>query len=256
MRKPLFLALLLSPCLATAAPNQSVKIYAAASLTNAITNISKLYEAQHPDVKITPVFGASSMLAKQIERGADGDIYFSADEDWMHYLTQKNLVSQSSVTPLLNNQLVLISPKTISVKFRPQPSFNFAKSFKGYLCTGQMESVPVGKYAKQSLTALNWLDSLKGRIVGTDDVRSALAFVERAECQVGIVYKTDALISQKVNIVGTFPANSHKPIVYPIALTKKGEKNANAIQFEQFILSDPQAKLMFQTYGFFIQSHD
>lgn len=255
MKNKIILVLCLSMCMVTAHA-QPIKIYAAASLTNAIGDIAKRYEAKYPTVKITPVFGSSSMLAKQIERGAEGDIFFSADQDWMNYLIQKNLVDQSSVEPLLANQLVLISPKNSQVKFKPQASFNFSKSFKGYLCTGQMESVPVGKYAKQSLAALNWLDSLKGRIVGTDDVRSALAFVERGECQVGIVYKTDALISQKVKIVGTFPENSHKPIVYPIAVTTKGQNNPDAIQFEKFVKEDPQAKAIFEHYGFSVKPHN
>lgn len=115
----------------------------------------------------------------------------------MNYLVQKKLINSSSVHPILLNQLVAISPKHLTIHFKPQSNFDFAQSFKGYVCTGQMESVPAGKYAKQSLTKLNWLNGLKGRIVGTDDVRSTLAFVERGECEVGIVYKTDALISQK-----------------------------------------------------------
>ena len=115
-----------------------------------------------------------------------------------------------------------------------------------------MESVPAGKYAKQSLIKLNWLDSLKGSIVGADDVRSALAFVERGECDVGIVYKTDALISKKVKVIGTFPENSHHPILYPLALTQQGEKNGDAVQFEKFVKSSPQAKIIFQKYGFSI----
>lgn len=228
----------------------TVKVYAAASLNNAVTEISRIYQAQHPQTKIISVFGASSTLAKQIEAGASSDLYFSADQDWMNYLVQKKLINSSSVHPILLNQLVAISPKHLTIHFKPQSNFDFAQSFKGYVCTGQMESVPAGKYAKQSLTKLNWLDQLKGRIVGTDDVRSALAFVERGECDVGIVYKTDALISQKVKIIGTFPADSHHPIIYPIALTKQGEKNADAIQFEQFIQKSTQAKVIFQKYGF------
>ncbi|WP_291359241.1 molybdate ABC transporter substrate-binding protein, partial [Acinetobacter sp. UBA3025] len=156
----------------------------------------------------------------------------------------------SSVHPILLNQLVAISPKHLNIHFKPRSSFNFAQSFKGYVCTGQMESVPAGKYAKQSLTKLNWLNGLKGRIVGTDDVRSALAFVERGECEVGIVYKTDALISRKVKIIGTFPANSHSPIVYPLALTRQGAQNKEAVQFEQFIQKSAQTKAIFQKYGF------
>ena len=229
---------------------ETVKIYAAASLTNAITDIATLYEKQYPKTDIVPVFGASSALAKQVEAGANSDIFFSADLDWMNYLIKKKIITENKAQPLLFNQLVLISPKNLHIPFKAQPSFNFAQSFKGHLCTGQMESVPVGKYAKQSLLKLNWLDALKGRIVGTDDVRSALAFVERGECEVGIVYKTDALISQKVKIIGTFPSQSHSPIVYPLALTKQGEKNKEAVQFEKFVKHSAQAKTVFQTYGF------
>lgn len=234
----------------SAAQAETIKIYAAASLTNAITEIANIYQIQHPKTKIVPVFGASSALAKQVEAGASSDVFFSADQDWMNYLVQKNMVHQTAVKPLLFNQLVAISPQKLNIQFKASPHFNFAQSFKGYLCTGQMESVPVGKYAKQSLTQLNWLTSLKGRIVGTDDVRSALAFVERGECEVGIVYKTDALISQKVKIIGTFPTASHSPIIYPLALTKQGEKNKDAMQFEKFIKSNQQAKQVFQKYGF------
>ena len=191
-------------------------------------------------------------MAKQIEAGAKSDLFFSADVDWMNYLIKKQIIDENKSKALLLNQLVLISPKNLNIAFKAQPNFNFAQSFKGYVCTGQMESVPAGKYAKQSLIKLNWLDSLKGRIVGTDDVRSALAFVERGECDVGIVYKTDALISKKVKVIGRFPENSHHPILYPLALTQQGEKNGDAVQFEKFVKSSPQAKIIFQKYGFSI----
>ena len=231
---------------------ETVKVYAAASLTNAISDIAVIYEKQHPQTDIVPVFGASSALAKQIEAGAKSDLFFSADVDWMNYLIKKQMITGNKSKALLSNQLVLISPKKLNIAFKAQPNFNFAQSFKGHVCTGQMESVPAGKYAKQSLIKLNWLDSLKGRIVGTDDVRSALAFVERGECDVGIVYKTDALISKKVKVIGTFPENSHHPILYPLALTQQGEKNGDAVQFEKFVKSSPQAKIIFQKYGFSI----
>jgi len=223
MKKSLFLSMCIAMMFSSVHAG-TVKVYAAASLNNAVTKISRIYQAQHPQTKIISVFGASSALAKQIEAGASSDLYFSADQDWMNYLVHKKLINSSSVHPILLNQLVAISPKHLNIHFKPQSSFNFAQSFKGYVCTGQMESVPAGKYAKQSLTKLNWLNGLKGRIVGTDDVRSALAFVERGECEVGIVYKTDALISRKVKIIGTFPANSHSPIVYPLALTRQGDR--------------------------------
>lgn len=253
MKKFLFL----SVCFASifsATHAGTVKLYAAASLSNAMTDIAHIYQAKHPQTKIVPVFGASSALAKQLEAGASSDVFFSADQDWMNYLVQKNIISSNSVKPLLFNQLVVISPKNLNIAFKPQSNFNFAQAFKGHLCTGQMQSVPAGKYAKQSLIKLNWLNSLKGRIVGTEDVRSTLAFVERGECEVGIVYKTDALISQKVKIIGVLPGNSHSPIVYPLALTKQGAKNKEALQFEQFIKSSYPAKSIFQQYGFKLKS--
>lgn len=227
-----------------------VRVYAAASLTNAVSDIAKIYQQQNPSTRVVTVFGASSALAKQVESGAKADIYFSADEDWMKYLVQKQLINQKQVKKALGNQLVAITPMNLDIPFGPTRQFNFANAFKGHLCTGQMESVPVGKYAKQSLTALGWMTPLQGRIVGTDDVRSALAFVERGECDVGIVYQTDALISKKVKIIGTFPAKTHDPIIYPAALTKAGEKNKEAMQFERFMLKNAHAKAIFTGYGF------
>lgn len=229
---------------------ETVKIYAAASLTNAITDISRLYEQQHRDIQIVPVFAASSVLAKQIAAGASSDLLFSADLDWMNDLIKKQKIKVGQSKPVLFNELVLISPIQQKNHFKMSADFNFAKAFQGYLCTGQMESVPAGKYAKQSLTRLGWLNPLRGRIVGTDSVRSTLVFVERGECQVGIVYRTDALMSKKVKISGVFPASTHRPIVYPIALTRQGQKNQAAIQFSEFIQTSAQARQIFQKYGF------
>lgn len=232
----------------------SVKVYAAASLSNALTDIAQAYQEQYRSAKIIPVFAASSTLAKQIEAGANADLFFSSDLDWMNYLLQRKVVNSKTITPLLGNELVVISRKNRKIAFAATPNFQFSRSFQGYLCTGNMESVPVGKYAKQSLSQFNWLTSLKGRIVGTQDVRSALAFVERGECEVGIVYKTDALLSQKVKILGTFPTQSHRPIVYPIALTQGGEKNPEAVRFIQFLQHSSQAKAIFHQYGFQLKS--
>ena len=244
----LFSAVLLS-CSVQA--GSTVRVYAAASLSNAVTEIARRYEKQYPSIKVMLVFAASSSLARQIETGAPVDIFFSADQDWMNYLVKKQKIARSQVIkPLLTNELVLIIPLQRQQSFQASSQFNFAQSFQGYVCTGQMESVPAGKYAKQSLTRLGWLNQLRGRIVGTDSVRSTLAFVERGECQVGIVYRTDALMSKKVKISGVFPARTHRPIVYPIALTRQGQKNQAAVQFSKFIQTSPRARQIFQKYGF------
>lgn len=228
----------------------TVRVYAAASLSNAVTEIARRYEKQYPSIKVVLVFAASSSLARQIQTGVPADIFFSADQDWMNYLVKKQKIARSQVKPLLSNELVLISPLQRQQSFQASSQFNFAQSFQGYVCTGQMESVPVGKYAKQSITNLKWLKGLQGRIVGTDSVRSALAFVERGECQAGIVYKTDALQSKKVKIAGVFPAHTHSPIVYPIALTQQGSINADAVNFMRFMSQHTEAKKIYQHYGF------
>lgn len=236
--------------IAGASQAETVKIYAAASLSNALTAIAQQYQAQNPDIKIVPIFGASSALAKQIEAGAPSDLYFSADVDWMNYLVQKQKIPAKQVFNMLSNDLVLITPKAVNMQFKAVPQFNFAKAFQGHLCTGHMESVPAGKYAKQSLTKLGWLSSLNGRIVGTDDVRSALAFVERGECQAGIVYRTDALISSKVKITGIFPNHTHQPIIYPLALTQQGVTKPEAVKFYRYLKDHAQSKMLFKHYGF------
>ncbi len=176
---------------------KKVVVFAAASLTNAITDIAAIYEKEK-NIEIQTSFASSSTLAKQIENGAPADIFISADTKWMQYLKDKNALNDATTANLLGNRLVLIAPKGKAFKVDPDKSFNLANAFEGKLCTGETESVPVGIYAKQALKSLGWWDSIKTRIVGTQDVRAALVNVERGECAAGIVYETDAKVSDKV----------------------------------------------------------
>ena len=226
--------------------DEKVTVFAAASLTNALTDIGLQYEKEKA-TKIVHSFAASSTLAKQIENGAPADIFISADTKWMNYLQDKKLINAVSRKEFLGNTLVLIVPtgRGFNVKF--DKSFDFSKSFDGRLCTGDIDSVPAGIYAKDALIYLNWWDGIKTRIVGTQDVRGALAFVERGECAAGIVYETDAKISNKVEIVATFPEESHKPIVYPMAFVINA-KNVNNDYFSYFQSSN--ALDIFKKYGF------
>lgn len=225
-----------------------VTIFAAASLTNAITDIAAQYEKEK-SVQIQTSFASSSTLAKQIEKGAPADIFISADTKWMSYLQDKALLKVDSRVNLLGNQLVLIAPKNRAFKVEMDKSFNFAGAFAGKLCTGELESVPAGIYAKQSLKNLNWWDSVKLRIVGTQDVRAALIFVERGECDAGIVYATDAKVSNKVEVISAFPDASHDLIVYPLALVKNASPEATG--FYDYLKSE-KAKSIFIKYGFTI----
>ncbi len=224
-----------------------IKLYAAASLTDALTELSDAYQKQHPNAVIKKSFAGSSTLAKQIENGAPAHIFISADKDWADYVQKRGLLNNASRKSLLTNELVLIAPSASNVSVLLDPAFNLNTSFSGRLCTGDPASVPVGKYAKQALTHYNWWAKIEARIVGTEDVRTALAFVERGECNLGIVYKTDAQLSKKVKVVATFPAASHTPIEYPGALTKNAGAESKA--FWVFLQSD-QAKAVFTRYGF------
>lgn len=222
-----------------------VTVYAAASLTNAINELDVIYE-QKNKVQIQTSYAGSSTLAKQIEAGAPADIIISADVQWMDYLQKKQLVSANDRVNLLGNRLVVIAPKARPIKLKIDKSFDFTRVVQGKWCTGDTKSVPVGKYAKQALNSIGWWDKVSTRLVETEDVRAALNFVARGECQLGIVYATDAAISKNVVIIGTFPENTHQPIIYPIGLVKK---NTESMKFYKFLQSS-QATKVFKKYGF------
>ncbi|EPG38566.1 molybdate ABC transporter substrate-binding protein [Acinetobacter colistiniresistens] len=223
----------------------AVTVYAAASLTNAVNELDTIYE-QKNKTEVKTSYAGSSTLAKQIEAGAPADVFMSADVQWMDYLQNKQLVAAADRINLLGNRLVVITPKDHPIKLKMDKNFDPTKVIQGKLCTGDTKSVPVGKYAKQALTSLGWWDKVAPKLVETEDVRAALNFVARGECQVGIVYATDAAISKDVVVAGVFPENTHPPIIYPVGLTKK---NAESIKFYKFLQSG-QAKTIFKKYGF------
>lgn len=223
-----------------------VTVYAAASLTNAMGEIAGQFEKAQ-GIKVTGSYAGSSTLAKQIENGAPADIFVSADLKWMDYLQGKGKVDAATRKNLLANRLVLIAPKGRAFALDVQKPSDLSKTFEGRLCTGDLESVPVGIYAKQAMVKLNWWQGIKSRIVGTQDVRAALAFVERGECGAGIVYETDAKISGKVEVVARLPEDSHDRVVYPVALVAGGKPQAKA--FLDYLVS-PAADEVFLKYGF------
>jgi molybdate transport system substrate-binding protein len=229
---------------------QKITVFAAASLTEAVTQVAADYEIEK-SIQIQTSFASSSVLAKQIENGAPAEIFIAADNKWMDYLQEKNLLKPAKRVSLLGNHLVLIAPKDRIFKVEMNKDFNFSNAFFGKLCTGETESVPVGIYAKQSLKSFNWWDAIKTRIVGTQDVRAALAFVARGECDAGVVYETDAKVSNKVETIATFPETSHDPIVYPLALVKNASVQATG--FYEYLQS-AKAKAVFIKYGFSVNT--
>lgn len=222
-----------------------ITVFAAASLTNALTDLGKAFQSQN-GIPVKFSFAASGALAKQIEAGAPADVFASADTKWVDYLYDKGKIDADTRVDLLGNTLVLVAPQGKGFKVHMAKGFDFAAAFSGKLCTGGVDSVPVGIYAKEAMTKLGWWDSIRYRVVGTEDVRAALNLVERGECGAGIVYETDAKQSKKVEVVAKFPADTHAKIVYPFALVKQ---SGDAEKFLDF-LKTKQASEVFLMYGF------
>ncbi|HEY2034336.1 MAG TPA: molybdate ABC transporter substrate-binding protein [Rhizomicrobium sp.] len=250
-----FAALLVAPFLfpatlpATAADNGTVTVFAAASLTDALNEIGKAYEAK-TGTHVVFSFAASSVLARQIENSAGADMFLSADLDWMDYLDKKNLIAPGTRHTLLGNHLVLIAPAGLKVNVKIAPHFDLADALgNSRLALADPASVPAGKYGKAALTNLGVWDSVSGKLAVAENVRAALAYVARGETTLGIVYNTDAQIEPRVHVVGTFPDDSHAPILYPVALTK--DAKPRAAEFEKY-LDSPAAQAVFKKDGFIL----
>ncbi|ROO70472.1 molybdate transport system substrate-binding protein [Vibrio crassostreae] len=225
---------------------EKLRVYAASSMTNAVNLLVEEFEKDH-SVDVIPVYASTSSLVRQIERGAPADIFISANEKWMTHLVDRKLVSSDNVTNLCENELVLISPKDTSVTLDLSQGNQWAKLLTNErLAVGNTMSVPAGIYAKEALETLGVWDDVKTRLAQSNNVRMALALVERSEAKLGIVYKTDALLSKEVNLVSMFPSDLHTPIRYPVA---KLNDKVVAEEFYTFLKSE-KAKDILNSFGF------
>jgi molybdate transport system substrate-binding protein len=250
LRTLIFIAFALATLVRPAVAADSITVYAAASLTDALNELDAAYQKK-TGIEIKASFASSSTLAKQIENGAPAQIFASADIKWMDYLDKKNLIDDSTKKNLLGNKLALIAPADSAVG--PQSisrDFDWAKMLgaNGKLAVGDPDHVPAGIYAKEALTNLGAWSGVQSHLARADDVRGALAFVERGESPLGVVYVTDARVSKQVKIVGVFPDSSHSPIVYPFAIVKNQGSPAVAVYFR--FLTGPDAAAVFHRYGF------
>ena len=238
---------LFTPVQAADASKSPVIVYAAASLTNALNDIGNAYMSESK-VTVKFSFGASSTLARQIEAGAQADVFVSADIEWMDYLQQHHLIDATTRQNLLGNALALIAPANSTIQLKITHGFPLAASLGDErLAVADADSVPAGKYARAALTSLGVWDDVSGKLVRAENVRAALAYVDRAEAPLGIVYQTDAHIDHKVRIVDRFPAGSYPAIIYPVALTTSAKPDT-----KEFIayLRGATASDIFKTYGF------
>jgi molybdate transport system substrate-binding protein len=246
----LFALLLALPglCQPVSAQDKTITVFAAASLKNALDDVNAAF-ARQTGTKVVISYAASSALMKQIEQGAPADVFASADLDWMDYGAQKKLIKDDSRMSLLGNRLVLIAAKDAKVEAGTISSkIDLPKlAGDGRITTGDVRAVPVGKYAKAALEKLGLWTSVEPKMAMADNVRAALILVARGEAALGIVYETDAKVEPNVKVVGAFPADSHPPIVYPVALTATAK--ADAAPYIAFLRSQA-AKTIFETYGF------
>jgi molybdate transport system substrate-binding protein len=225
----------------------TLTVFGAASLTNVLQDLGDAF-TKETSIAVKFSFAASSTLARQIENGAPADIFISADSNWMDYLQARHLIQDSTRHDIVGNRLVLIGPADSTVNLKIEPNFALAAALgQGRLATGDPAAVPAGRYAQAALTKLGVWKDVEGRIVRADSVRSALSFVDRGEAPLGIVYETDALIDKNVRVIDVFPADSHAPIIYPVALTRVAQPGA--AKFAAFIAS-PAAAQLFKSYGF------
>ncbi|MDE2052508.1 MAG: molybdate ABC transporter substrate-binding protein [Gammaproteobacteria bacterium] len=224
-----------------------VLVFAAASLANVLADLDGAFTAQ-TGIRVTSSLAASSTLAKQIEAGAPADVYFSADIQWMDYLQERGLLRAGSRHDLLGNSLVLIAPASSRLQVSIGPGFDLLRLLGGgRLAVADPDSVPAGIYAHAALQKLGVWSTVLPRLVRAENVRAALEYVARGDAPLGIVYRTDALVEKRVRIVGVFPADSHPPIVYPVALTQRA--SAASARYLAFI-TGPDAQPIFRKWGF------
>ena len=225
-------------------------VLGAASLRDAVDDANAQYE-RRTGRKVAAAYAASATLARQIENGTPSDIFISADLDWMDYLARRGLIKLATRSNFLGNKLVLIARAGSGTTLAIGPDFPLARALgSASLAMADPASVPAGKYGKAALDALGVWPSVAGRIAPARDVRAALALVSSGAAPLGIVYQTDAVADRGVEIVGTFPASSHPPIIYPMAVTS-ASTNPDASSYIAFLQSNA-VKPAFGLQGFLL----
>ena len=226
--------------------NKEIYVLAAASLTDVLTELANNYKKE-TSTEIIFSFASSGALQAQIEASAPADIFFSAAQKQMNALEEKGLIDSETRKDLLENKVVLISPKNSNLNIKSFTDITNSNVKK--LGLGEPKSVPVGQYSEEILSNLSILDIAKEKAVYGSDVRNVLDWVETAEVDCGIVYATDAKIAKNINIIAEAPEDTHKKVIYPISIIKSSQNKEEAKKFIDYISTD-KSKEIFQNYGF------
>lgn len=239
-----FLSLCWSPAIEAA----EILVSAAASLTDALTEIGKAYES-NGKARVRFNFGSSSELARQIDEGAPADIYFSADLEKMDALERKGRIDPATRKNLLSNRLVLVVPQDSKLNLRA-PKDLLRPEVKR-IALAQPETVPVGIYVKTYLESEGLWEKVASKIIPVSDVRATLTSVESGNVDAGFVYKTDAAISKKTKAVYEVPLEKGPQIIYPVAVIKESKNKEAAGDFIKFT-SSQAGKTVFRKYDFVV----
>lgn len=222
-------------------------VSAAASLTDALTELKTAFENDNPDTTLSFNFGSSGKLAQQIEQGAPADIFLSASKKDMDGLEEKQLISKDTRQDFTGNALVLVTSTSSAVTLSSFEELN--NPTLKHIAVGEPQTVPAGQYAKETLDTLKLWDGLAGKLVYGSDVRQVLTFVESGNADVGVIYASDAAISENVKVLATAKAEWHKPIVYPGAVVAASRYADVAKTFLSYLTSE-KGKAILQKYGF------
>lgn len=232
---------------AEAAKPVALTISAAKSLTDALGEASALYAEEHPEVTLTLNFGSSGSMRQQIEQGAEVDLFMPAALKDVNALKDKDLLQEDTIRNILENKLVLVVPADSELALEDFKDVTDPGVIK--LAMGEPASVPAGKYAEEVFTNLGVLDEIEAKTVYAKDVREVLTWVETGNAEAGAVYITDAMVSDKVKVVATAPADSHSPIIYPAAIIKGSKQPEAAGEFLDYLSSEAVRKV-FEKYGY------
>ncbi len=222
------------------AASAQVVVFASASLKEPVDRIA----AEFPDVSVS--YASSGTLARQVAQGAPADVILLAHIDWMNYLRDGGFVQAETVVDFASNSLVMIGPSGGADVALTQPAIADALG-QGRIATGLTSAVPAGIYAKEALIHLGLWDAFADHLAEADNVRAALALVARGQAPIGIVYATDARVTDAVKIIAMFPTDSHAPIRYTGALTAQGDEIATAFLNQ---VTGTQGQMIFAEAGF------
>lgn len=243
---------LLTACGPNAAPQQQARpteiiVSAAASMKDALNDASAAFSANHPEIRVKLNLGSSGTLQQQIIQGAPVDIFIAAAPEQVDSLVQKSLVEPDSVRMLASNKVVLICPKAGPGSVKAWDDLKQEQVTR--IAIGNPQHVPAGQYAMAVLHSLGLAEAVEKRLVLGADVRQVLNYVETGAVEAGIVYATDAAVSQKVQVVAEAPSGSHPPVVYPMAELRESKHRREARQFADYLLSAPGQEILAK-FGF------